>query len=269
MGRRAVIVTGAASGIGKGIAEKFAASGDDVLLVDIKEQQLNDAKEQLAAAFPEAVIKTAAGDLTSKEFVECIVSECKSVFGRADVLVNCAGIFPSTPFLQISREEWDSVVGLNLSATFFVTQAIARLMVETKPDNANIINISSTASEVARPGVAHYCSSKAGVKMLTQVLALELAPYGIRVNAVGPGLVETEALLATLNNEKSIAEHKEKVSFAPLNRTAELSEIAAAVYFLSSKEASYITGQNLLVDGGYSAGRVFKSFAPQGKKAIE
>ncbi|TWT25353.1 SDR family NAD(P)-dependent oxidoreductase [Planomicrobium sp. CPCC 101110] len=261
MGKRTVIVTGAASGIGKGIAEKFAEEGSKLLLVDIKEQLLNETKQHLAAAYPDAEIKTAAGDLTSADFVEQIIAECKAAFESVNVLVNCAGIFPSTPFLQISREEWSRVIGLNLSATFFLTQAIARLMVETKPENANIINISSTASEVARPGVAHYCSSKAGVKMLTQVLALELAPHSIRVNAVGPGLVETEALLGTLNNEKAIAEHNEKVSFAPLNRTAELSEIAAAVYFIASKEASYITGQNLLVDGGYSAGRVFKSFS--------
>jgi NAD(P)-dependent dehydrogenase (short-subunit alcohol dehydrogenase family) len=261
MGKRTVIVTGAASGIGKGIAEKFAADGSNLLLVDIKGELLSETRQQLNAAYPDAEIKAVSGDLASAAFVEQIVLECKEAFGSASVLVNCAGIFPSTPFLQISREEWNAVIGLNLSAVFFLTQAVAKLMIETKPENPNIINISSTASEVARPGVAHYCSSKAGVKMLTQVLALELAPHHIRINAVGPGLVETEALLRTLNNEKAIAEHNEKVSFAPLNRTAELSEIAAAVHFMASKEASYITGQNLLVDGGYSAGRVFKSFA--------
>ncbi|MDN7246165.1 SDR family NAD(P)-dependent oxidoreductase [Planococcus shenhongbingii] len=264
MDKRVAVITGAASGIGKGIAEKFASGGDHLLLVDINETELDQTRRKLLQEYPEVKVQVASGDLTSPEFVEQIVEQCKESFGTVTVLVNCAGIFPSTPFLRISRKEWSGVIDLNLSASFFLTQAIARLMIERKPENANIINITSAASEVARPGVAHYCSSKAGLKMLTQVLALELAPHQIRVNAVGPGLVETEALLNTLITEKAIEEHKEKVSFAPLNRTAKLSEIAAAVYFISSKEASYITGQNLLVDGGYSAGRVFKSFAAKG-----
>jgi NAD(P)-dependent dehydrogenase (short-subunit alcohol dehydrogenase family) len=141
---------------------------------------------------------------------------------------------------------------------FFLNQAIARTMIEKKI-SGSLINITSTASEVARPGVVHYCSSKAGVKMMTQVLALELAPYNIRVNAVGPGLVETETLMNTLTTEKAVKEHEEKLSYSPLQRAAGVEEIADGVLYFASSKSSYVTGQTLLIDGGYSAGRIFKS----------
>lgn len=260
MTKSAAIITGAASGIGKGIAVKFASEGSDLLLVDIQEEKLQTVADELLEAYPEITVAIVSGDISKEIFIEEVITRGSQTFETIHVLVNCAGIFPSTPFLKISRQEWDKVYDLNVSSLFFLTQKVSQWMIETNARNANIINITSAASEVARPGVAHYCSSKAAVKMLSQVLALELAPYGIRVNAVGPGLVETETLLNSLTTDKAIAEHKEKISFAPLNRTAKISEIADAVYYISSPQASYITGQNLLVDGGYSAGRVFKSY---------
>jgi len=259
MSKTVTMITGAASGIGKGIALKFASEGSELILIDLQKERLNELNNELQEMYPNLSILLAAGDLTSESFVQEVVDKSKEQFGHINVLVNCAGIFPSTPFLQISRQEWNKVFDLNVSSVFFLTQKVSQLMIDSNTKNANIVNISSTASEVARPGVAHYCSSKAAVKMLTQVLALELAPSGIRVNAVGPGLVETETLLKTLTNEKAIKEHQEKISYSPLNRTAKIEEIADAVYFISSPKATYITGQNLLVDGGYSAGRVFKS----------
>lgn len=260
MSNRVVIITGSASGIGKGIAEKFASNGNDLLLIDINDKVLRQTTIELSTNYPEVSILSIAGDLTSPSFVEQVTSTCRESFETVNVLVNCAGLFPSTPALEITRDEWDNVFTLNVSALFFLTQSIVKLMIETESEDANIINITSAASEVARPGVAHYCSSKAAVKMLTQVLALELAPYNIRINAVGPGLVETETLLKTLTTERAISEHKEKVSYSPLNRTAKIQEISSVVKFISSPDSSYITGQNILVDGGYSAGRVFKSF---------
>lgn len=260
MTKSAAIITGAASGIGKGIAVKFASEGSDLLLVDIQEEKLQTVADEILEAYPEITVVTVSGDIANEIFIEEVITSGRQTFDTVRILVNCAGVFPSTPFLKISRQEWDKVYDLNVSSLFFLTQKVSQWMIETNAIDANIINITSAASEVARPGVAHYCSSKAAVKMLTQVLALELAPYGIRVNAVGPGLVETETLLNSLTTDKAIAEHKEKISFAPLNRTAKISEIADAVYYISSPQASYITGQNLLVDGGYSAGRVFKSF---------
>lgn len=259
MSKTVTMVTGAASGIGKGIALKFASEGSELILIDLQKEKLKDFYNELREMHPNISVLLAAGDLTSESFIQEVVDKSNEQFGYITTLVNCAGIFPSTPFLQISRQEWNKVFDINVSSVFFLTQKVCQLMIESNAKGASIVNISSTASEVARPEVAHYCASKAAVKMLTQVLALELAASGIRVNAVGPGLVETEAILNTLTNEKAINEHQEKISYCPLNRTAKIEEIAEAVYFVSSPKAAYITGQNLLVDGGYSAGRVFKS----------
>lgn len=257
---KTVIITGSASGIGKGIAEHFFQEGYQLLLVDINEEQLKSSKEEITKGDSSGrKVAYLAGDLTDNSFREDIISFAKKEFAHLDVLINCAGIFPATPAFDISEGEWDSVFDLNVKALFFLSIGFAKLA-KDRGFQANIVNITSAASEVARPGVAHYCSSKAAVKMMTQVLALELAPFGIRVNAVGPGLVETETLLKTLDNEKAQIEHKEKISYSPLNRTAKISEIAEVVSFVSSDKASYMTGQNILVDGGYSAGRVFKSF---------
>lgn len=254
------MITGAASGIGKGIALKFASEGKNLFLLDINEDNLLTLKSEIEEKYPAIHVIYATGDLTSNEFVEKVINQIREESNEIQVLVNNAGIFPSTPFLQISRKEWESVFDLNVTSLFFLTQEVSRLMIDSKTKSANIVNITSAASVNARPGVAHYCSSKAAVKMLTQVLALELAPFDIRVNAVGPGLVETETLQKTLTNEQAIAEHEEKISYSPMNRTAKIEEIASSVYFIASSDASYITGHSLLVDGGYSAGRVFKTF---------
>ncbi|MFD1067639.1 SDR family NAD(P)-dependent oxidoreductase [Oceanobacillus locisalsi] len=257
---KTVIITGSASGIGKGIAKHFFQEGYKLLLIDINEEQLKRSKEEITEGFSyENMVTYLAGDLTQKAFREDIISFAEKKLGHLDVLINCAGIFPATPAFDISEDEWDNVFDLNVKALFFLSIDFAK-SAKNRELQANIVNITSAASEVARPGVSHYCSSKAAVKMMTQVLALELADFGIRVNAVGPGLVETETLLKTLNNEKAKMEHKEKISYSPLNRTAKTSEIAEVVSFVSSHKASYMTGQNILVDGGYSAGRVFKSF---------
>lgn len=260
MSKKITMITGAASGIGKGIAYKFASEGSHLILVDLQEEKLNELYNLLVQEYPDIKILVVQGDLTSESFINGIVNQIKTSFNYLNVLINCAGIFPSRPFLDISREEWNQVIDINLSSTFFLTQEISKFMIDSEAKDANIINITSAASEVARPGVAHYCSSKAALKMLTQVLSLELAPRNIRVNAIGPGLVESDTLLNTLTTPKAITEHKEKISYSPLNRTAKMAEIADTVYFIASPQASFITGQNLLVDGGYSAGRVFKSF---------
>ncbi|MBY8908249.1 SDR family oxidoreductase [Salinicoccus roseus] len=252
-----VIITGAANGIGRGITEKFLLNGHEVLMIDYDKKKLDASLNELSSI--SSSIKNLCGDLKSKSFRSEIIEYVKKDFAEVNILINCAGVFPSKSALEISEEEWDDVFDLNLKSVFFLSREIARIMIYSKIENANIINITSAASEVARPGVSHYCSSKAGLKMLTQVLSLEFARFNIRVNAVGPGLVETETLQRTLNNEDKIKEHREKISYSPLGRTAEIEEVAAGVYFISSTEASYITGQNLLIDGGYSAGRVFKT----------
>ncbi|PLR77040.1 hypothetical protein CU633_12545 [Bacillus sp. V3-13] len=254
----AAIITGSASGIGKGIAHDFLKEGASVLLVDIKQEHLELTKKELADSYPESHIVTVSADLTNIEVMDRVVEQAIKSFQRIDILINCAGIYPVNPAFQIDEQAWDSVMDLNLKGTFFLCQTVARKMIE-QTSGGRIVNITSTASEVARPGVAHYCASKAAVKMLTQVLALEWAEYGIRVNSLGPGLVETETVLQTLTDEKAIKEHKEKLLYCPMSRTALVEEISKGVLFLASNQSTYVTGQSLLVDGGYSAGRVFQS----------
>jgi NAD(P)-dependent dehydrogenase (short-subunit alcohol dehydrogenase family) len=257
---KAVLITGSGAGIGKGIAKKFIEEGADVFLVDINEDKLIEAKKELhSIAEGNQKIVILSGDLCCSSFRKELVELALESLGKIDVLVNSAGIYPSKPALEITEEDWDAVLDLNMKAVFFLNQAVARTMIEKKI-SGSLINITSTASEVARPGVVHYCSSKAGVKMMTQVLALELAPYNIRVNAVGPGLVETETLMNTLTSVKAVKEHEEKLSYSPLQRTAGVEEIADGVLYFASSKSSYVTGQTLLIDGGYSAGRIFKSF---------
>ncbi|PFG04513.1 SDR family NAD(P)-dependent oxidoreductase [Bacillus sp. es.034] len=254
-----VLITGAGSGIGKGIAERFADEGANLCLVDINEEKLSEVKaglEKKDRSYQK--INTQAGDLCEASFREKVIEQAIESYGAIHVVINSAGIYPSTPFLQITEAEWDSVLDLNLKAVFFLNQAAAKTMID-RNIKGRLVNISSTASEVARPGVAHYCSSKAGVKMLTQVLALELAPHSIRVNALGPGLVETDTLMNTLTTETARKEHEEKISYSPLNRAALVEEIADGVVYFASSQSSYVTGQTLLVDGGYAAGRIFKS----------
>lgn len=250
-----VVVTGAAAGIGKGIAKTLLAAGASVMLVDVNEPEL--IKTAMELSYKDQ-LRYLVADLGESDAAQQIMQTVVEQMGGLEVLVNCAGIYPSTPALEIELQEWNRVYDLNVRAPFFLAQAAAKVMID-KGTAGRIINISSTASEVARPGVAHYCSSKAALKMLTQVLALEWAPYGIRVNALGPGLVETETLLATLVTETAQKEHAEKLSYCPLKRAAAVEEIAEGVLFFASRQSSYITGQTLLVDGGYSAGRVFQS----------
>jgi NAD(P)-dependent dehydrogenase (short-subunit alcohol dehydrogenase family) len=265
---KSAIITGAASGIGKGIAKGFVQSGASVLLIDISADKLADTQKELAAENIEVKVDMMTADLREFSNFQLIVDHAVSEMGSVDILVNCAGIYPSTPALQITEKEWDQLIDLNLKGYFFLCQTVAKQMIK-QGDGGSIVNITSSASEVARPGVAHYCASKSGVKMLTQVLALEWAEHGIRINALGPGLVQTETLLETLVTDEAKEEHKEKISYCPMNRTALLEEIAEGVIFFASEQSSYITGQTLLVDGGYSAGRFFQTKRTREEKTWE
>jgi NAD(P)-dependent dehydrogenase (short-subunit alcohol dehydrogenase family) len=194
-------------------------------------------------------------DLTEDDTPSRIVEAAVERFGSVNVLVNCAGIFPSTPALEISPNEWERVFSINLRAPFLCSQEIVRWAV-SNGRVASIVNVASSAGVVARPGVAHYCASKAALIMLTKALAVEWAEHGIRVNAVAPGLVETPGVTELTSTEQGREEHRRKIARIPLTRPGEPREIAEAVLYLTS--ASYVTGETLFVDGGYSAGRTFR-----------
>lgn len=253
-----IIVTGAAAGIGRAIATAFLASGGAVLLVDFNSALLAAAVAELQAAYPGRVAGMVADLRQACQVGKEIVATAVEKLGGLDVLVNNAGIYPSKYALDIEEDDWDSVLDLNVKGYFFMAQAAARYWV-AEGRKGVIVNISSGAAQNARPGAVPYTTSKAAVVMLTHGLALEWIRKGIRVNAVGPGLIETDALLASLNSEEAKAEHREKITMIPINRVGLASEIAEAVLFMASDKAEFIVGQNLFVDGGYTCGRVYKT----------
>lgn len=245
----AVLVTGAASGIGRALAEALAGRGTPVVLCD-----LDGAAVEAAARGLGGNAWGLAGDVTSAEQVARMVNEARRLAGPLAGLVNCAGIYPNTPFLELSVTEWDAVLDVNLRAPFLVTQAVARVMIADGA-GGSIVNISSTSSRLARPGIAHYGASKAALNQLTAVTAIELAPHAIRVNAVLPGLVGTERVYEkAAATPEGRAEHEAKLARIPLARVAEPAEVVKVVLFLLSGDAAYCTGGLFTVDGGFTLG---------------
>lgn len=252
---KVAVVTGAHQGIGKSIADEMIAAGAFVIAVD-RTKPSTASKSSDAVSFIQA-------NLYDTSNIDKVVEEMFELFGRIDILVNCAGIYPSKPAIAITENEWDAVLDLNLKVPFMLNRTVAKEMIRQGMPGS-IVNIASTAAQNARPGAAPYCASKAGLVMLTRVLALEWAPYQIRVNAVCPGLVETETLMNTLTTPTLIAEHKEKIAKTPMQRGAKPEEIAEVVLTLAdSTRSGYITGQALYVDGGYTAGQTFATFKQQ------
>jgi len=253
LAERVAVVTGAASGIGRELVLAMSEAGANILAVDCDGPELDETCSLEGSPRVAPLVLDLLEDRTEKKVVE----EAVDVFGGIDVLVNCAGVFPSSPALELSSQEWDLVLGLNLRVPFLLSQAIARSMVGAGRAG-NIVNVASAAGAIARPGVAHYCASKAALIMLTKVLAIEWAGYDIRVNAVAPGLVETPGVEDLLVTAEGRSEHRQKVAKIPLARTGRPREVAETVIFLASDAASYVTGHTLFVDGGYSAGHTFR-----------
>lgn len=242
-----VLISGAAGGIGRAIAQQLVAAGGWAVLVDTDEDRLADAVDQLggrACGLP--------GDLCDAGAIDGLIGEAWSQTGRIDGLVNCAGIFPNTPMLDVALDEWDRVLDTNLRAPFLMTKAVAARMIGAGIEGA-IVNIRSSAATLARPGIPHYGASKAGVQQLTRNMAIELAPHGIRVNAVAPGLIATERVMAKAASAGK-AEHQAKVARIPLRREGQAEEIAGLVLVMLSPLASYCTGSVLLADGGFTLG---------------
>jgi glucose 1-dehydrogenase len=246
---RAVLVTGAASGIGAALAAELGRRGTPVVLCDVDSAGLESVRGKIGSG-----AWTVTADVTRPDDVERMAAEARAVAGTIGGLVNCAGIYPVTPFLDLAVEEWDRVMAVNLRAPFLVTQAVARRMI-TDGGGGSIVNISSTSSRLARPGVAHYGASKAGLNQLTAVAAVELAPHGIRVNAILPGVIGTERVQTTaISSDEARAEHDAKLARIPLARIGEPAEVVSVALFLLSPESSYCTGALFTADGGFTLG---------------
>jgi NAD(P)-dependent dehydrogenase (short-subunit alcohol dehydrogenase family) len=242
---KTAIVTGGARGIGLAIARRYVAEGARVVIADIEESAGKAAAAQLgpAARFVRTDVG-AAGDARN------VVAEACGVAGDLDVLVNNAGVIHTADFLDVAEADFDRVLRVNLKGMFLVGQAAAKQMVAQvragKPPGA-IVNMSSVNARVAIPNQVPYCVSKGGVDQLTKVMALSLASYGIRVNAIGPGSIMTDILRGVAADQ--VARNR-LLSRTPLGRVADPEEVASVAAFLASNEASYVTGETIYVDGG-------------------
>lgn len=246
---KGAIVTGAGMGIGRGIALQLAAAGAGVVVADINMDAANETVQEILAN--DGIAVAVQADASSPADAAKVVGVAVERFGHLDILVNNAGIFPFSPALQTTEALWDKVIDVNLKGVFFYSQAAARQMVEAK-QGGRIVNIASIDALHPTGGLVHYDASKGGVVMATKALAKEFGQYGITVNAVAPGGINTPGASAgTAGVEIDPEMIKMFMARIPLGRMGEPADIANAVLFLASAASSYVTGDVLVVDGGY------------------
>lgn len=244
---KVAIVTGGARGIGRAIAERFLDEGARVVIADIDGEAGSAAVMDLGAHGPVRFIECDVGERLD---VRNLVAAALEAYGDIDVLVNNAAIMQAADFLELEDADFDRVLRTNLKGAFLAGQAVARHMVERIEGGGApgaIVNLSSINAVVAIANQVPYSVSKGGIAQLTRVMALALAPYGIRVNAVGPGSIMTDMLAWVMEDAETRAR---ALSRTPLGRFGEPKEVAAIAAFLASDEASYITGQTIYADGG-------------------
>lgn len=239
---KVAMVTGGRQGIGKAICMRLAAQGCDIAIVDLL--YASETVEEVEALGRKARAYTA--DVSKAEEVFPTVEKIVEDFGKIDILVNNAGIGPLIPFLETSEEMWNRIIDINLKGTFLCSQAVARHM--KGRTYGKIVNIFSNAAILGYKNLSAYCASKGGGVALTKAMAVELGPYNINVNGVGPGTVYTEFSKNYLQGEKEEIE----IASTPLGRLGTPEDIAGPVAFLVSEDACWITGQTIYIDGGFS-----------------
>lgn len=242
---KTALITGAGRGIGRAIARRMAADGASVVVADLNlDNAASAAAEVLGLSGKAHAVQV---DISDSAAVQAMLAETLRVFGRLDVIVNNAGVGLTKLLLDTTLEEWERVLRVNLTGVFLCSQAAARVMIQQR--SGRIINIASLSGQRGGTGRAAYGASKAGVTALTRVMAVELAPYGITVNEIAPGPVNTE-MTAVTHDE---ATRQAYYNLVPMRRYAEREEIAAAAVFLASADAAFINGHTLNVDGGFQA----------------
>ena len=241
---KVVVITGAARGIGKACAERFLKDGAKVVISDVDGSLLARTASDLGR--PDN-LRAVQADVARRADVERLVAAAAREFGRLDVMVNNAGIARNQDFLEISEGDFDEVIGINLKGAFFGVQAAARQMI-AQGGGGVIVNMSSVNALLAIPSLATYAISKGGMKQLTSVAAVALAPHRIRVVAVGPGTILTDMVASAIFSSDDA--RRSVLSRTPIGRGGEPGEVASVVAFLASDDASYITGQTIYPDGG-------------------
>ncbi len=240
---RIAIVTGAARGIGLSIAERFVQEGAKVIMSDVLDAEGERAAKAIGATYRHC-------DVSSAAEVNALVSFTVETHGAVDILSNNAGIAVGGDFLEVTEADFDRVIAINLKGSFLTLQACARHMVKQAQAGRKpgaIVNMSSVNDTLAIPGIVSYCVSKGGVSQLTRATALALAPHGIRVNAIGPGTIDTDMARGVLADKAAL---NRAMSRTPLGRVGAPSEVASIAAFLVSDDASYVTGDTIYVDGG-------------------
>jgi NAD(P)-dependent dehydrogenase (short-subunit alcohol dehydrogenase family) len=239
---KVTIITGGAQGIGAACAQRFSAEGAHIVLADVDNARGSALAQSLGAVYVHC-------DVGDKLDVDAMVQQTIAKHGRIDVLVNNAGIVKAAPFLDVTEDDFDAVIRVNLKGAFLVAQAVAREMVKT--GGGSVINMSSVNAVMAIPSIASYNMSKGAINQLTRVMALALADFGVRVNAVAPGTIATElAAKAVLTSEEAKARI---LSRTPMKRLGTPEEIADVVAYLASDASSYLTGEIITADGGRTA----------------
>jgi 3-oxoacyl-[acyl-carrier protein] reductase len=247
---KVAIVTGAGQGLGKAIAFELAKAGADLVLADIREDTVAQVKKEIEATGGEALLIRM--DVSQWKEAEAMVRKTLEKYGRIDILVNNAGISPRGKgggrlrIMDIEDQDWDRVMGINLKGVFNCSKAVIPTMMNQKDGKiVNMGSITGITGGAGSPASGHYCVSKAGVINLTKVLARELAPFNINVNAIAPGRIETE-MAATASPETNEEARRQ----TPLGRFGKPIDIARAVLFLVSESGNFITGETMVIDGG-------------------
>jgi NAD(P)-dependent dehydrogenase (short-subunit alcohol dehydrogenase family) len=238
------IITGGGNGMGRATALRFAREGARVVVADIESENAARVADEIRAGGEDAL--ALAVDVSQRESVENMVARTVEKYQRVDILCAIAGIAGAVPFLELTDAQWDRMLAVNLKGVFLCGQLAAQQMVK-QGTGGKIVNMSSTNGLVGEADFAHYNAAKFGVVGLTMTMAIELAPYNIRVNAVCPGLIRTRLTDDFVANVAFAEEYRKKI---PLGRFAMPDEVAGAFLFLASDDASFVTGTTLVVDGG-------------------
>jgi 3-oxoacyl-[acyl-carrier protein] reductase len=246
---KVAIITGSRRGMGKSHALLLAKAGAKVVISDISEEECQKVVDEIKKNKGEAIAVKC--DVTKKAEVEKMVKTAIDKWGKIDILINNAGICQFKPFLELTEEEWDRTLDINLKGYFLCAQAAAKEMIKKK--SGVIINIASVEmGQVGggMPAIVHYCASKGGVVAMTEALAVEFAPYNIRVNAISPGAIETPMAGAAKQDPKLLEATLARI---PMHRMGQPEEVSNLVLFLASDASSYMTGSTVVIDGGWLA----------------
>ena len=244
---KTALITGGSSGIGEAMAEALGQAGAKIILVARRKPQLEEARERLVAKNVN-VISCISADLESLDASSVLAKEAITSAGEVDILVNGAGVNLRETFMEVSQESWSRQIHLQLSTPFFLTQALAPQM--KKNHWGRIINIASLQSYRAFPNSTPYGAAKGGILQLTRAIAQEWSKFGITCNAIGPGFFPTALTAPVFNNSKLVKMHANRTA---IGRNGEMSDIGGLAIFLASDASSYITGQTIMLDGGYTA----------------